>query len=100
MSNPSAVLYATGDLRIEDRPVPTPAPDEVLVNIRAVGICRSDVHYYEQGRIGSYVVEPPMVVGHESAGVIVAVGADVDPARVGEMVALEPGCRATTARSA
>ncbi len=91
MSNPSAVLYATRDLRIEDRPIPVPGAGEVLVNVRAIGICGSDVHYYEQGRIGPYVVEHPMVVGHESAGVIVAVGAGVDPARVGEMVALEPG---------
>ncbi len=95
MSNPSAVLYGTHDLRIEDRPVPEPGPGQVLVNVRAVGICGSDVHYYERGRIGSYVVEHPMVVGHESAGVIVGVGAGVDPARVGETVALEPGipCR-------
>lgn len=95
MNNPSAVLYATHDLRIEDRPIPEPGPHEVLVNIRAVGICGSDVHYYDHGRIGPYVVEHPMVVGHESAGVIVAVGGEVDPARIGETVALEPGvpCR-------
>ena len=80
---------------LRERPVPEPGPGEVLVNVRAVGICGSDVHYYERGRIGSYVVEHPMVVGHESAGVIVGVGAGVDPARVGETVALEPGipCR-------
>ncbi|MDM4763802.1 NAD(P)-dependent alcohol dehydrogenase [Galbitalea sp. SE-J8] len=95
MTNPSAVLYAPHDLRIEDRPVPVPAAHEVLVRVRAVGICGSDVHYYEHGRIGRYVVEQPMVVGHESAGTIVAVGSDVDPARIGELVALEPGvpCR-------
>jgi L-iditol 2-dehydrogenase len=95
MSNPSAVLYAPGDLRIEDRPMPSPAPGEVLVRVQAVGICGSDVHYYEHGRIGPYIVEDPMVVGHESAGSIVAVGETVDPARIGELVAIEPGvpCR-------
>jgi L-iditol 2-dehydrogenase len=95
MSNPSAVLYATRDLRIEERPMPEPGPDEVLVNVRAIGICGSDVHYYEHGRIGPYVVEQPMVIGHESAGTIVAVGSAVDSGRVGELVALEPGvpCR-------
>ena len=95
MANPSAVLYATRDLRIEDRPTPEPGPDEVLVNVRAIGICGSDVHYYEHGRIGPYVVEQPMIIGHESAGTIVAVGSAVDPGRVGELVALEPGvpCR-------
>ena len=45
MSNPSAVLYATRDLRIEDRPIPVPGAGEVLVNVRAIGICGSDVHY-------------------------------------------------------
>lgn len=95
MSNPSAVLYAPHDLRVEDRPVPEPGPHEVLVHVRAIGICGSDVHYYEHGRIGKYVVEQPMVIGHESAGTIVAVGTEVDPARIGELVALEPGvpCR-------
>jgi L-iditol 2-dehydrogenase len=91
MSNPSAVLYAAGDLRVEDRPVPEPGPREVLVEIRAVGICGSDVHYYEHGRIGDFVVEAPMVLGHESAGVVVAVGEGAGRHRVGQRVALEPG---------
>ncbi|HET9649719.1 MAG TPA: NAD(P)-dependent alcohol dehydrogenase [Microlunatus sp.] len=91
MQNPSAVLHGPRDLRIEDRPVPTPGPGEVLVEIAAVGICGSDVHYFEHGRIGSYVVAAPMIIGHESAGTIIAVGADVEPSRVGELVALEPG---------
>jgi L-iditol 2-dehydrogenase len=95
MRNPSAVLHAPRDLRIEDRPVPTPGPRQVLVEVGAVGICGSDVHYYEHGRIGPYVVDAPLVLGHESAGVVVEAGGDVDPGRVGELVALEPGvpCR-------
>lgn len=95
MNNTAAVLYAPHDLRIEDRPLPEPGPSEVLVQVRAIGICGSDVHYYEHGRIGQYVVEHPMVIGHESAGTIIAVGSAVDPARIGETVALEPGvpCR-------
>jgi L-iditol 2-dehydrogenase len=91
MTNSSAVLYAAHDLRIEDRPTPSPGPGEVLVEIHAVGICGSDVHYFEAGRIGKYVVKGPMVVGHESAGTIVEAGEGVDPGRVGELVALEPG---------
>ena len=75
MSNRSAVLHAPQELTIEDRAVPEPAPGEVLVRVVAVGICGSDVHYFEHGRIGPYVVEAPMVIGHEAAGVIVAVGA-------------------------
>ncbi len=95
MKNPSAVLHAPHDLRIEDRPVPTPLPTQVLVEVRATGICGSDVHYYDHGRIGDFVLDTPMVIGHESAGTIVDVGADIDPGRIGEMVALEPGvpCR-------
>jgi L-iditol 2-dehydrogenase len=66
-----------------------------LVEVAAVGICGSDVHYYDHGRIGDYVVIEPMVVGHESAGVIVDVGSDVDRGRIGQLVAMEPGvpCR-------
>jgi L-iditol 2-dehydrogenase len=95
LSNSSAVLYAPEDLRIEDRPEPQPGANEVLVEVAAVGICGSDVHYYDHGRIGDYVVIEPMVVGHESAGVIVDVGSDVDRGRIGQLVAMEPGvpCR-------
>ena len=74
MTNRSAVLHAPRQLSIEDRPVPEPAPGEVLVQVVAVGICGSDVHYYEHGRIGPYVVEAPMVIGHEAAGVVVGGG--------------------------
>ena len=91
MSNLSAVLHGPGDLRIEDAPMPQPGHGQVLVRVAAVGICGSDVHYYDHGRIGPFVVEDPMVLGHESAGRIVAVGAGVDTGRVGQQVALEPG---------
>ena len=87
----AAVLRGVGDLVIEDRPVPRPGPHEVLVRIDAVGVCGSDGHYFDHGRIGDFVVEAPMVLGHESAGRIVAVGDDVPPDRVGERVSIEPG---------
>src|SRR3977135_905747 len=91
----AAVLHAPHDLRIEQRPIPTPSPGEVLVRILSVGVCGSDVHYYEHGRIGDFVVRSPLVLGHESSGRIVEVGAGVSPARVGQRVAIEPGepCR-------
>jgi Threonine dehydrogenase and related Zn-dependent dehydrogenases len=91
MSNSSAVLYGIRDIRIEERPEPRPGPGYVVVEVGAVGICGSDVHYYEHGRIGDFVVEEPMVIGHEAAGTIVEVGAGVEPSRVGQLVALEPG---------
>ena len=73
-SNLAAVLHGTGDLRIEDRPMPVPGPHEVVVEVRSVGVCGSDVHYYEHGRIGDHVVRAPMVLGHESSGVVVDPG--------------------------
>lgn len=86
----ASVLRGVHDVVLEERPVPTPAADEVLVEVHSVGVCGSDVHYYEHGRIGSYVVESPMILGHEVSGRIVAVGADVDQARIGNRVAIEP----------
>lgn len=91
----AAVLHGVGDLRVESRPVPAPAADEVLVEVTAVGVCGSDAHYYHHGRIGDFVVREPLVLGHEAAGRIVATGADVSAGRVGQRVSLEPGvpCR-------
>ena len=91
MKNQAAVLYAPHDVRIEERPVPKPGPREVLIEIKAVGVCGSDVHYYEHGRIGTYVVRQPLILGHESSGVIVDVGEDVSRERIGQRVAIEPG---------
>jgi len=78
-------------VRIEERPVPKPGPHEVLVRIHRVGVCGSDVHYYRQGRIGDFVVRAPMVLGHESAGVVVATGEGVTRFVSGDRVAIEPG---------
>ena len=92
----AAVLHAVGDLRIEDVPVPRlTRPDDVLVRIRSVGVCGSDIHYFREGRIGRYIVEKPMVLGHECAGDVVEVGEAVAHLKPGDAVALEPGipCR-------
>ncbi len=66
-------------------------PRDVRIAIRAVGICGSDVHYYQHGRIGPYVVRQPMVLGHEAAGVVVEVGSEVTALKVGDRVCMEPG---------
>lgn len=89
--NVAAVLHGIGDLRLEERPLPEPGPHEVLVEVRAVGVCGSDVHYFEHGRIGDFVVEAPLVLGHESSGVIVGRGVAAERHRLGARVALEPG---------
>ena len=95
MSTPESmsvsVLDGPGKLRLEDRPVPVPGPGEVLVRIASVGVCGSDTHYFQEGRIGSFVVESPLVLGHEASGRIEAVGDGVDPALLGQRVSLEPG---------
>jgi L-iditol 2-dehydrogenase len=87
----AAVLHAAGDVRMEERDRPQPGPREVLVQITAVGVCGSDVHYYEHGRIGPFVVEAPLVLGHESAGRVAELGEGASKHAVGDRVTLEPG---------
>lgn len=86
----AAVLVGSGRIEVEDRVVPTPAPDDVLVRVSKVGVCGSDTHYYREGRLGSFVVDGPLVLGHEAAGTIVGVGAAVDAGRLGQRVSIEP----------
>jgi L-iditol 2-dehydrogenase len=86
-----AVLRSAGDIGVEQRPAPSPGRGEVLVRVGSVGVCGSDTHYYDHGRIGRFVVESPLVLGHEASGVIAAVGEGVDPSRNGQRVSIEPG---------
>ena len=86
-----AVMEGTGKMGYTRRPIPTPKADEVLVKLEYVGICGSDMHYYETGAIGDYVVKPPFVLGHEPGGTVVEVGSNVKHLKVGDRVALEPG---------
>jgi L-iditol 2-dehydrogenase len=86
----ASVLTRPQTIELQERPVPKPGADEVLVRVRSVGVCGSDVHYYKHGRIGSMVVNGPLVLGHEVGGTIAAVGDAVDLTRVGQRVALEP----------
>lgn len=86
-----AVMEGIGKMGYVDRPIPQPKDNEVLVKLEYVGICGSDMHYYETGAIGDYVVEPPFVLGHEPGGVVVEVGSNVKHLKVGDRVALEPG---------
>lgn len=69
---------------------PKPGPGEVLLKVESVGVCGSDVHYYQHGRIGDQVVQYPFAVGHEMAGTVEAVGPDVAQLKVGQRVAVEP----------
>ncbi|WVQ78699.1 chlorophyll synthesis pathway protein BchC [Cryptococcus sp. DSM 104549] len=96
LDNPSFVLRAKRDVFIEDRPIPTIGPKEVLISIEATGICGSDVHYYEHGGSSNFTLTSPMVLGHESSGVVVQAGPDVTRLKVGARVCLEPGVSCTT----
>ncbi|KAL4869638.1 hypothetical protein BDV12DRAFT_167338 [Aspergillus spectabilis] len=94
--NPSFILQGIHQVKFEDRPVPElKNPHDVIVNVKYTGICGSDVHYWEHGAIGQFVVKDPMVLGHESSGVISKIGSEVTNLEVGDRVAMEPGipCR-------
>jgi L-iditol 2-dehydrogenase len=90
-TNLAAVLHGPRDVRLETRPLPPLGSRDVLVEVRSVGVCGSDVHYYEHGRIGSFVVEQPLVLGHEVSGVVVDRGSRAVKHELGQRVALEPG---------
>jgi L-iditol 2-dehydrogenase len=77
-------LHGVGDIRIEDEPVPEPRPGEALVRVTAVGICGSDLHWWDEGGIGDAKISHPLVLGHEGAGVI-----EAGPRR-GQRVAIDP----------
>ncbi|WP_186291906.1 NAD(P)-dependent alcohol dehydrogenase [Ancylobacter moscoviensis] len=86
------VLEKKGELSLRDIDLPLEVgPDDVKIAIDTVGVCGSDVHYYTHGAIGSFVVREPMVLGHEAAGTIVAVGTNVKNLKVGDRVCMEPG---------
>ena len=78
----------------------TLGPEDVRVAIDTVGVCGSDVHYYIHGRIGPFVLQAPMVLGHEAAGVISEIGSDVKGLNVGDRVCMEPGIPNTRSKAA
>ncbi|KXH50571.1 alcohol dehydrogenase GroES-like domain-containing protein [Colletotrichum salicis] len=95
-SNLSFILNKPHDVEFAERPIPKLSdPHEVLVAVNYTGICGSDVHYWEHGAIGHFIVKDPMVLGHESAGTVIQVGENVKNLVVGDRIALEPGypCR-------
>ena len=86
------VLEKKDELQIRDIAVDEPlGPRDVRIDLRTVGVCGSDVHYYEYGRIGPFVVNEPMILGHEASGRITEVGSEVDHLKVGDRVCMEPG---------
>ncbi len=88
-------LHQPFDLRFHEEAIPETGPDDVLVKIRSVGICASDIHYYSEGKIGDQVPEKPIVLGHEFSATVVKVGDRVRSLVEGARVAVEPSrpCR-------
>jgi L-iditol 2-dehydrogenase len=87
----AAVLNEPLSIEVKKVPVPKPAADEALIKVYCIGVCGSDVHYYEHGKIGRYEVKEPLILGHELAGEVVKVGKLVTNVAVGDRVAVEPG---------
>lgn len=86
------VLERKGELSLREIDLPLNlGPNDVKIAIHTVGICGSDVHYYTHGRIGNYIVDAPMVLGHEAAGTIVEIGSHVTNFKIGDRVCMEPG---------
>lgn len=86
-----AVLNGPADLTMQQRPEPQPGLGQVKVRVGSVGVCGSDTHYYDHGRIGRFVVDSPLVLGHEASGEVVELGEGVTSLQVGQRVSLEPG---------
>ena len=87
----AVVVHGARDLRIDDIEPPALAPSDVLVRVVYGGICGSDLHYFDQGRNGDYVVAEPLVLGHEVVATVVEIGAEAEtPASPGDIVAIHP----------
>ncbi|CRG82807.1 L-iditol 2-dehydrogenase [Talaromyces islandicus] len=96
-ANQAFVLHPGGSFTFEDRSTPTLQSDrDVIVQVIATGLCGSDVHYWQHGRIGPYVVQDPIILGHESTGIVVECGSSVEGFTTGDRVALEPGAACNT----
>src|SRR5262245_32923615 len=83
-------IHGKEDLRVEAADTPEPGAGEVLLRLGAGGICGSDLHYYFEGRNGSFVVREPLIPGHEASAVVARVGRDVTRVNVGDKVAVSP----------
>lgn len=91
----AAVLHKPLQILVEDVPMPSLGAEDVLIKVKSIGICRSDFHYWKTGRIGSFVVREPLILGHELSGEIAEVGEAVSSLSSGDKVVVEPGfpCR-------
>lgn len=95
MVNQAAVMTGLGSIEIQERPMPVAAAGQAVVKVHVVGVCGSDVAYYRYGRIGNFIVDGDIILGHEVSGEVVGTADDVTNVVVGDRVAIEPGtpCR-------
>ena len=89
------VLYKKKDIRLEEKPVPSIKDNEVLIQIKVCGVCKSDIDYYFSGRVSDFIVEKPIIIGHEASGFIEDVGKNVKNLKKGDKVSIIPliGCK-------
>src|SRR5512142_93403 len=83
-------IHAKDDLRVDEDAMPVAGAGEVLLRLGAGGICGSDLHYYFEGRNGSFVVREPLIPGHEASAVVAAIGPGVTRVKPGDKVAVSP----------
>ena len=86
----AAVLHGPRDIRIESYPEPRLQPGSVLLRNRRMGICGSDLHYYQEGQNGSFVPDRPFVLGHELSAEVAAVAPGVESVKIGDRVTVNP----------
>lgn len=91
MSNKTFYMTAVEKIEAGEAPMPKLGADDVLIQVKSVGICGSDLHYYRSGAIGDFKVEFPFVLGHEAAGIVAEVGENVSMLKKGDRVCMEPG---------
>jgi L-iditol 2-dehydrogenase len=94
--NPSLQVTASRTIKLATAPVHRPSHDEILIHVKSTGICGSDIHFWRSGCIGPLTVEGDCILGHEAAGIIVAVGTGVKDLKPGDRVAIEPGMACET----
>jgi L-iditol 2-dehydrogenase len=87
----AAYLHRVGELKVDDVAVPDCPDWGVLVHVKEIGICGSDLHYFNEGRIGDHIVTDPHILGHEASGIVVDTGRNVAGLKAGDRVSIEPG---------
>lgn len=86
-----AVMTGARKMEWEEREIPKPSKGELLIKLEYVGVCGSDLHFYENGRLGNWIPEGPLVLGHEPGGIVAEVGEGTEGFSVGDRIAIEPG---------